>query len=172
MFDTPVPSVLDIEKLKVKGRFIAEVTRKNGTVEKHELFNAVTNEGKNKLFDVMFDSATQITTWYIGLMDNASYSASPVTDTMSSHAGWLEFDDYSESVRQTWDAGPAASQAISNASPATFNINASGTLRGIFVNSVSTKNGTTGTLWATALFSSTLAVSNGDQIKITYTVSA
>jgi hypothetical protein len=160
-------------KLELKGRFIAEIIRaKDGSVEKYDITNAVTNEGKNKLFDVMFDSATQITAWYIGLIDNTSYSSSPVTDTMSSHAGWIEHTAYDEATRQTWDAGPAASQAITNGTAATFTISATGTLRGIFVVSNSTKSGTTGTLWSTALFASTLAVADNDQVKITYTVSA
>jgi hypothetical protein len=53
----------------------------------------------------------------------------------------------------------------------TFTINASATLYGLFISSVSTKSGTTGTLWATAAFTSTKAVSSGDTLKITYTVS-
>jgi hypothetical protein len=45
-------------------------------------------------------------------------------------------------------------------------------LKGIFVTSSNTKNGTTGTLWSTAAFASTVDVSNGDSLKITYTVNA
>jgi hypothetical protein len=164
------PSV-QADHLNPKGHFIVEHIRDGKVINAVEFPNTVVNTGKNSILDVQFHSATQITAWYIGLMDNTSYSSNPVTDTMSSHAGWVEFTTYSESVRQTWGAGAPASQQITNASPATFNISGSGTLRGIFVASNSTKSGTTGTLWSSALFSSTLSVANGDQVKITYTIS-
>lgn len=161
------------KKLGIRGKFKVELIR-NGLVLATTFFpNTVVNEGKNKLLDVFFRNQTQIATWYIGLMDNTGYSSNPVTDTMSSHAGWAECTGYSESVRQTWVVDAAASQQIVNGTTvATFSINATNTLRGIFVASNSTKGGTTGTLWATALFPSTLAVANGDQVKITYTVAA
>jgi hypothetical protein len=159
------------DQLNPQGRFIVEHIRDGKVINAVEFPNTVVNSGKNSILDVQFHSATQITAWYIGLMDNASYSSNPVTDTMSSHAGWTEFTGYSESVRQTWGAGSPASQQITNASPAVFSITSSGTLRGIFVASNSTKSGTTGTLWSSALFSSTLSVANGDSVKITYTIS-
>lgn len=161
----------EVDKIGVKGKFKVELIRDGNVIETIEFNNTVMNEGKNKLLDVFFRNQTQIATWYIGLMDNAGYSANPVTDTMSSHAGWAESVAYSEGVRQTWAVDAAASQQIANGvTAATFSINATATLRGIFVASNSTKSGTTGTLWASALFPSTLPVANGDSVKITYTV--
>lgn len=161
------------QRLGVKGKFKVEIIRAGVVISTMLFPNTVVNEGKNKLLDVFFRNQTQIATWYIGLMDNAGYSSNPVTDTMSSHAGWAESTAYSEGVRQTWTVDAAASQQIVNGTTvATFSINATATLRGIFVASNSTKGGTTGTLWSTALFPSTLAVANGDQVKITYTVAA
>lgn len=159
------------DKIGVKGRFKIEHIRNGVVLDTITFDNTVVNEGKNKLLDVFFRNQTQIATWYIGLMDNAGYASNPVTDTMSSHAGWAESVAYAEAVRQTWSVDAAASQQISNGvTAATFSINATATLRGIFVASNSTKSGTTGTLWSTALFPSTLAVANGDSVKITYTV--
>ncbi len=91
---------------------------------------------------------------------------------MSSHAGWTEFTTYSDATRVAWTTVAAASESITNTTVSTFNINGSGTVKGIFVTSVSTKSGTTGTLWSTAAFTSPVPVSNGDQLKITYTVNA
>lgn len=134
--------------------------------------NGVTDEGKNKLLDVMFHAITQIGTWYVGLVDNTGFTAFADTDTMASHGGWSEATIYSESTRVEWTEGAAASKQITNASPLTFSINASGTIHGIFVTSDSTKSGTTGVLWATAALSTNRAVNNGDSLKITYTVGA
>jgi hypothetical protein len=161
------------DRLQVKGRYLVEQIRDGVVIDSCWIDNLVTNEGKNKLWDVMFRNQTPIATWYIGLIDNAGFSAVAPTDVMNSHAGWTEFDDYTEAVRQTWVVAAAASQAISNSgTPAIFTVNATGAVRGIFVTSVSTKNGTTGVLWSGALFTASLTVANGDSIKITYTVSA
>lgn len=137
----------------------------------HQNGNGIVDVGVNKLFDVFFHNQTQIATWYIGIVDNGGFSAFAAGDTMSSHAGWTEFTAYSESTRVEWVEGAASGRSITNPSPSVFNINGSGTLKGVFVTSDSTKSGTSGTLWATAAFASTVTVSNGDQLKVTYTVS-
>lgn len=155
------------------GRFHIEHRDKDGVLKGvYDITNQVTNAGKDAILNIMFDAATQITAWYIGLIDSSGFTAIAVTDTMASHAGWNEFTSYSETVRQTWGVGASSGQSVTNASPATFSINGSGTVKGIFVNSVSTKSGTTGTLWSDALFASAVAVINGDSLKITYTVNA
>jgi hypothetical protein len=140
----------------------------------YSLHNDITNEGKNTILDVMFHDGTQIasTSWYVGLISNSGYSALAAADTMASHGGWTEFTGYTQSTRVAWGPGAASGQSTTNASPATFDINATGTLKGIFVTSNSTKSGTTGKLWATGLFAADVPVSNGDQMKITYTVSS
>ena len=137
----------------------------------HRDGNGIVDVGVNSLFNVAFNAQTQITVWYIGIVDNAGFSAFANSDTMSSHAGWTEFTAYSEATRVEWVEGAASGRSITNPSPSVFNINGSGTLKGIFVTSSSTKSGTTGTLWATAAFASTVTVSNGDQLKVTYTIS-
>jgi hypothetical protein len=139
---------------------------------RYRMPNGITNVGKDHALDIVFHAGTQVTTWYIGLIDNSGYTAVAAADTMGSHAGWNEFTTYSESVRQEWTEGAPSSQSITNGTPATFSINGSGTVKGVFITSVSTKSGTTGTLWSTALFASNISVINGDSLKITYTVNA
>jgi hypothetical protein len=121
----------------------------------------------------MFKDGTQIasTSWFGGLISSSGYSALSASDTMSSHSGWAEFTGYTQSTRVAWGPGTPASQSITNASPMTFDINATGTLKGIFITSNSTKSGTSGKLWATGLFSADVPVVSGDQMKVTYTVS-
>jgi hypothetical protein len=152
-----------------------ELIGSDGTVKaRQKIRNGITNGGKDDILDVYFSdgSQTAASSWYIGLIDNSGYSTVAAADTMSSHAGWNEFTTYSEANRVAWGPGAPSSQSISNATPATFNINGSGTVKGVFVVTNNTKSGTSGTLWATALFSADVPVSNGDQLKITYTVSA
>jgi hypothetical protein len=143
-------------------------------LREYDFFNDITNVGKNSIFDVYFNSGTQIaqTAWCLGLMNASGYSANPVTDTMAAHSGWTEFTTYSQSTRVAWGSGAASGQSVTNATPGTFDITSNGTLKGIFVTSQNTKSGNTGTLWATALFGADVPVTGGDQIKITYTVSA
>jgi hypothetical protein len=112
-----------------------------------------------------------VTTWYIGLVENAGFSAFANADTMASHAGWAESSAYTEANRPTWTAGAAASRQITNAATVDFSINASVTIKGLFIASNNTKGGTTGTLWSTAAFGSRVALNNGDTLKVTYTLS-
>lgn len=160
--------------IRFKGHFEIECVGKDGRTKwKTTAENDVTNEGLNSVLDVMFHGSSQITTWYIGLIRDDNYSALANADTMSSHAGWEEADEYSESTRQEWTEGAASSQSITNAATVDFSINATETMKGIFLTSSATKSGTSGTLWATALFSSgDQAVANGDTLKVTYTVTA
>lgn len=148
--------------------------RNGKCIGKYNTHNGIVNVGKNKILDDMFNDGTQTAnnSWFIGIIDASGYSALAATDTMSSHAGWSEFTTYSESNRVAWGSQAAASQSTSNSTPATFNITGSATLKGVFITTNNTKSGTSGTLWATALFSADVPVSNGDQLKVTYTVSA
>lgn len=160
------------DMLNPKGRFHVEHVRDGEIIATYDFDNGITNVGKNSLLGVYFHADTQITTWYISLVDNSGFSAFAAADTMGSHAGWTESQDYDESTRVSWGPGAAASQSITNASAITFTMNATKTIKGIFITSVSTKGGTTGTLWSTAAFGSTVAVNDDDLLKVTYTVSA
>jgi hypothetical protein len=163
-----------IDRLALKGRFRVEHHRDGKLLDTYDFNNDITNEGKNQLFEIMFHDGTQIASasWFIGLISSSGYSALAAADVMNSHGGWTEATGYTQSTRVAWGPGTAASQSITNASPATFDINATATIKGIFVTSNSTKSGTTGKLWATALFSADVPVTSGDQLRVTYTVSA
>ena len=107
-------------------------------------------------------------------MDNAGFSAFATADTMASHAGWAETSGYSNANRPQWTCGAAASRQITNSVTVDFNINATVTVKGLFIcggTGASTKGGSTGTLWSAAAFGSTVAVTSGDVLKVTYTLS-
>lgn len=157
--------------LRLAGKFKVELIRDGQTISAFDVPNGITDVGLNHILETEFHSGSQVTTWYIGLIDNASFSALAAGDTAASHAGWIESTAYSDATRITWGAGTAATRSITNASTADFSINGTATIKGIFIISNSTKGGTTGTLWSTAAFGSTVAVANGDTLKVTYTVS-
>lgn len=160
------------EKMKVRGRFHFEQWRDGILIDEWECPNTVTNLGRNSILDTAIGGVAQITTWYVGLIDNASFSAIAAADTPGSHAGWLESVAYSESVRQTYTPAAASSQSVTNsASKATFTINGTATINGAFIISNSTKSGTTGTLLCAASFSGTRAVISGDTLRVTYSIS-
>lgn len=158
-----------VAPLNLRGSYFIEHRNKAGKlIGLYRVPNGIVDVGMEDLLDVTFGNSTQSATWYIGLIDNASYSGVANSDTLSSHAGWIENTDYT-GTRKTWAVGSASSRSISNGTTADFAINATATLRGIFI--CNATSGTTGVLWSTALFSSTVSVQNGDTLKITYTVS-
>ena len=159
--------------MNLKGKFQVKHLDAVGNVKgEYEFPNGIVDEGLDSILDVQFHGASQIATWYIGLVDNSGWTAWADADTLSSHAGWAENTDYTEATRGEWTEDAASSRAITNSTTVDFSINASGNVKGIFVSSNSVKStGNTGTLWSTAAFSSVVAVSNGDTLKVTYTVS-
>lgn len=135
--------------------------------------NGITNVGIHYLLEVGFRAdagvpVAQIAPWFAGLIDDSSFSGVAAGDTMASHAGWIEADDYSESDRQTLAFGAAATRSIT--AQVAFTMNATKTLRGIFVTSVDTKNDNTGTLWSTALFGTPPTVVNGNVLTCNYSL--
>lgn len=185
------PMTAEHSRIDPRGKFVVAHYRNGKRLNEYVFPNGITNEGKNRLLDVMFHGTTQLTTWYLGLIDNSGYSALAAGDNYDNinqaGNGWDEFDDYTDGnnsnnagTRPLWDEGAASSQSITNGSVAIFDITSAGTVKGVFVvagTSAQTKNdhsaGSAHVLWATALFNGgDVAVQNGDQLKITYTVSA
>lgn len=157
--------------VRLAGKFHIDHYRNDKLIDTFEFDNAIVDEGLNHILDVEFNSEVQEAAWYIGLVGNSGWTAFNLADTMASHAGWAECVDYTEVSRPAWTVGAAASRAVTNAVTVDFNINATKTLKGIFVCSDNTKGGAVGILWAEGAFTSTVSVENGDIFKVTYTVS-
>lgn len=128
--------------------------------------NLVVNQGLDHLLSAALAGGTQITAWYLGLIDATPTIAGG--DTLASHAGWAEVSDYTGD-RKAWTAGSVSGQSVSNsASVASFAINASVTVGGAFLASVAT--GTAGTLYAAGAFAGgNRALQNGDTLEVTAT---
>lgn len=162
---------LKLAQLAIGGVFTAEHWRAGQMLRRWSWKNLITDVGMNYLLDASFSGGTQITTSYAGLVDNTSFTAFAAADTMGSHAGWIEFEDYDESNRVTWTEGGASARAITNSTAMTFTINANGTLKGAFLTSNNTKGGTTGTLIAEGAFAANYPVAIADEFKLVYTIS-
>lgn len=161
-----------ISKFQPRGMYLVEHRNKAGKlIGVYRVPNGIVDEGMEMILDTMFFAGSQSSTWYIGLVDNSGFTAFADADTMSSHAGWSESTVYSQATRPQWTVGAASSRQSTNASTVDFSINGSATLKGIFITDNNVKSGTSGNLWSTAAFSSTVSVSSGDTLKITYTVS-
>jgi hypothetical protein len=172
--------------LMPQGKFILEHWRNGKRINEYHFHNLVTNEGKNRMFNTLFKGTAQIANWYVGLISNTSYVALAAGDDYADIGQtanqWKEFTTYTDNVnsgnattRPAWAAASASAQAITNSTPAIFDITTGGTVKGAFISSGQTKGDHTagGVLWAEGLFSSgDSVVAQGDQLKLTYSVGA
>jgi len=159
-----------MHELTFSNPFMVEQIRNGKVIARRRGFNGVTVVGKNHMLDVVFGNSspvTQVNPWYIGLINNSPTPVLSENDTLASHSGWTEWTSYSGN-RKAWDDENAASKIKGTTSVSAFTISATGTLYGILVCAVA--SGTSGVLWATGAFDSTLPVVNTDVINVTYGV--
>ena len=138
----------------VRGVWNIKCFDKNGKLKwEDKIENLVVNAGLDHILDAVLAAGSQITTWYVGITNT---SPSPAAgDTMASHGGWVENQNYDEATRQTWTDGGVSSQSVDNSgSKATFTIDTNTqTIGGAFLTSDNTKGGSSGTLYAVGAFS-------------------
>lgn len=170
------------EAMEIHGHFTVECIGADGKVKWTDTIeNTVVTVGKNAMLDQsLAGSSYTVTGPYMGLISSTSFSAISAADTMSSHAGWLEAGNANAptytSPRKTcaWSAASAGSKALSAA--LSFAITGTGTIKGGFIvfgsGAVSTIDNTSGTLFSAGLFTGgDRAVSNGDTVNVSYSVS-
>jgi hypothetical protein len=166
-------SVGSTEHAEATGVYTATCYDAQGNLKWTDTYsNLVTTGGKNDLLDKYLAGSAYTAAWYLGLISLTSYTTGPaVGDTAASHTGWAEDVGYSNSTRVAPSFGSAS--AGSKASTATaFNINATTTIKGTFLTTLSTKSGTTGILYSAGLFTGgDKAVASGDTLNVTYTAS-
>lgn len=141
-----------------------------------EIRNRVPTAGLNDLLTKYLKGSFYTAAWFVGLIDNAGFSALAAADTaaqINGSNGWIEAVAYSEGTRQTLTLGTASGGSIDNtAATAVFTINAGITVYGGFVISNSTKGGTTGVLYGEGAFAAPQAAVAGNTITVTVTCTA
>jgi hypothetical protein len=165
-----LPGAGFFDLLEFDNRATVEHWRGDELLRKEEFKNGVTNVGKNAFLDAFFNGGTQPANWYLGLINDAGFVTVSSSDTAASHTNWAEWTATSDSGRLDWGQGAASGQQVASGSVIITTLTSAGTLQGIFLISDGTKGGTTGILWATALFSSPLVAEVGDTLKLTYAV--
>lgn len=144
--------------------------RKGNLIDKWEQKNVNTNEGLNHLLNVAFNSATQITSWYMGLFES---DTTPLVTHTYAVPGFTESTAYDEATRPAFVEAEATTKVITNtASKATFTISATKTIYGAFLcgggTGATTKGDAAGggTLFASSKFATAKDVVDGDILMV------
>lgn len=176
------------ESVGVEGHYLVECRDKDGNLKWEEKFpNLVVAVGKELLLNTLLSGSGYTTVGpFLGLISGTSPTFD-ATDTMSSHAGWTEFVNYTvggSAVRGTASFAAATSTGTSpsnvtskTASAITYTITgAGGTVGGCFLvtgtGAVNTQSSSAGTLYSAGAFSTYKITTAGDTVSVTYSTSA
>ena len=121
------------------------------------------------LLDVYFENGSPAAAWSIGLIGGSSVAIT-TADSMSSHAGWTEDENYTESTRQAWAPNASASQIIENSTSVVVTLDADTTIRGAFLTSDNVKGATDGLLWSAAALDTPEVGSSGQTVRAFYSL--
>jgi hypothetical protein len=160
-------------QLELGGEFYWMILDRAGEVTRWGSFhNSITGAALNAILDAYFNEGTQPAGFYIGLIDNDSYSELDSDDTMSSHSGWIENTDYSQAARPQWNPSAAASGLLAGAAACEYTMTAAADIAGMFVTTDDTKGGTDGLLWSHGEFSVVQSMQVGETLKCFYELEA
>ena len=177
------------ETVGIEGNYHVVCRDSEGNVKWEEGFpNLVNAVGKQLMLDTLLRTSGTYTTVgpFLGLITGATPTFL-AADTMSSHAGWTEFPDYTvggSAVRGTAVFGAASSSGLSPsnvttslATAITYTITGGGgIISGCFVvtgsGASSTINNTSGTLYSAGAFATAKTTTAGDTVSVTYSTTA
>lgn len=160
-------------QLHWRGRVRTEIWDRNRCLERGAWRpNGITSAAINYVLNsAIKGSVAAISTWYLGLVSGSSFTGFSSSDTMSSHAGWSEATSYTEANRPTWAPVAATAGVLVTDGAVQFTSNDSqAILAGLFLASNNTKGGSSGTLFATALFDSNKIIQSGQVLKVFYEI--
>lgn len=161
------------EKALVQSIWNWEHFRDGKLVDAWEEKNITTDEGLDKLLNVMFHAETAISDWYIALFES---DTTPAAGTTYAVPVYTECTAYDEATREAFVEAASSGQSITNsANRAEFTMNATKTIYGASLVSDSTKGDTAASgavLYCASQFSSSKAVVATDVLKCTVTLNA
>lgn len=175
------------EEVVSGGFYQVECRDKDGNLKWEDKFeNLVNAVGKQLMLDTLLSGTSYTTVGpFLGLINSSpTFTAA---DTMTSHAGWTEFVNYTvggSAVRGTAVFGAASSAGTTptnvttkTATAITYTITgAGGTVAGCFLvtgtGAVSTQSSTAGTLYSAGAFSVAKATTAGDTVSVTYSTTS
>ena len=177
------------ETLGIEGHYHVECRDKDGNLKWEESFpNLVNAIGKQLMLDTLLKGVSySVTGPFLGLISGASPTFGTGSDTMTSHAGWTEFTNYTvggSAVRGTavfasaTSTGSTPSNVTTSAATAiTYTITgAGGTVGGCFLvtgsGASSTQSNTGGTLYSAGAFTTAKVTTAGDTVSVTYSTTA
>jgi hypothetical protein len=178
------------ETVGIEGHYKVTCHDKDGNLKWEESFPNLVNEvGKELLLDTLLRTTSTYTTVgpYLGLIGGASPTFGTGTDTMTSHAGWTEFTNYTvggSAVRGTavFSASTSTGSTPTNvttcsASSITYTITGGGgTVSGCFLvtgsGASSTQSNTGGVLYSAGAFAVAKITTAGDTVAVTYSTTA
>ena len=148
--------------------------RKGVLIDKWEYDNVCTDEGLDHMLDSTFDSATQITAWYVEIFED---DVTPDGDTTYAVPVYTPSTAYDEGTRPEYVAAAAASQVTTNvASKAVFTISGTKTIYGASLvggGSAATTKGNVGgggTLFSGSKFGASKNVVDDDVLNVTIAI--
>lgn len=172
MVERPSGLLVPAAGIVAGGRFIGQIRRAGQIIDEFECPNLVVNEGLNSLLNIMFNGASQITTWYLGIFEGNYTPVGSVTAATITAAA-TECTAYASSTRPEYVEVASTAQSVTNAaSRASFVMNATKTVYGAFLVSASAKSATSGVLFSATRFSTAKALESADELLLTYTFGA
>jgi len=176
------------ETVGIEGVYHVECRDVDGNVKWTESFpNLVNAVGKQLMLNTLLAGSAYTTTGpFLGLIGTTSPTFL-AADTMTSHAGWTEFTNYTvggSAVRGTAVFGGATSSGLSPANITTAAATAitytitggGGNVTGCFLvtgsGASSTLSNTGGTLYSAGAFGTPKATTAGDTVSVTYSTTA
>jgi len=178
------------EIVGIHGQYHVACRDKDGNLKWEERFSNLVNAvGKELMFNTLLSTSGTYTTVgpFLGLVGGATPTFGTGSDTMTSHAGWTEFVNYTVSgsaVRGTavFSAATSAGSTPTNittctAAPITYTITgAGGTVSGCFLvtgtGAVNTQSSTAGVLYSAGAFAVAKVTTVGDTVAVTYSTTA
>ncbi len=161
-------------KLKTTGVFHFKQVRDGVVIDKWDSENQVTDGGLDYILGTSLKGLATISTWYIGVYTNIyAVSGSETASDVAALTG--EFStELAETTRIEWPSASVSAQTVTNTEEAVYTSASIDdiVIRGAFLISDNTKQGTSGTLFCITNYDSAKTISTGDKLYITYSVVA